>query len=191
MKVRSLLVLLLLLSTQAMATVEFPMLDIQNTAGDIGFSTDGSAMNIDASLIAELYAPGDGTAVAGDVSITADLDQVLNPSQFLYNNGSLSIVDNGEVLLSATFSDLTISVLNNTAFLAATLTYTGGLYAAGLTDGTLEGSLFQLNASDLAGVAQAATTIIKVGSVTAVPLPLSIYLLGSGLLVLFRLARRS
>ena len=66
MKVRSLLVLLLLLSTQATATVEFPMLDIQNTAGDIGFSTDGNSMNIDASLIAELYAPGDGTAVAGD-----------------------------------------------------------------------------------------------------------------------------
>lgn len=198
MKFRLMFVLIAFISTHASAAVDldWPMFDIQNGAGDSGFSTDGTTMEIDATLQAALQAPGvplDGPAVTGDVYITADFIQTLNPNQFSFGNGVLSVTDGADLLLSATFSDMIISVNSSLsqAFLATDLTYTGGLFAVGLSEGRLEGAVFNLSALDLSGVATATTTILKVGEISNVPLPMAGYLLGGALLVMFRFFRRA
>jgi hypothetical protein len=179
---------LLLVSNLAQASVSFPMLDIQTMAGDTSMTGDSSGLAIDASLIAQILDSNNNIAdVTGPVFLSADFDNVMNGYAYHYTNGTITIGEPGQELLTAMFDDFVVnSYTGGYALFEADLTYTGGSLFTSAVDanGRLEGTVMGLTSNDLTTTFSSSNIIMKLGDVSPVPLPAAFWLFCAGLVSL-------
>ena len=169
----------LMFAGSARASVQLPALDVQNFGADTGTGSDGTTLS--------MHATAYGITTSGGHIDIADQPFLLSAqyvsqsgSSYLFGNGSLSIGS----LLSASFSSLSIVSLGGGAGqVSADLSYTGGMLAAGIGAGRIEGILDGASSSDFSQAFTAPTLIAEVGR-TAVPIPAAVWMFGSGVLAL-------
>jgi len=130
-------------------------------------------------------------------TMLVDLNPDLTFSLTSDTAGAGSLLVDGGLALSATFSDLMITSLGSgTVVWSANLSYTGGSLAGGLTAGLVEGGFsgingFSMGQSLLGENFSGMGGLGKLGAVSAVPVPAAVWLFGSGLLGLAGIARRT
>lgn len=178
----------LVLTVAANATVVYPALDVQQLNADMGVASNSTGLTMDGTAFAIIYPDGSNWPGFPDQNFSLTSDAT--------GSGTLS-VGHGSIL-TATFSNLTLSDLGllGSAFsgvgnFAADLSYTGGSMAANLAGGRIEG-VFN-NATGIIGLGNTFTAgnmMIKLGKVQTVPVPAAVWLFGAGLLGLFGLAKR-
>ncbi len=173
-----LLALTLALPTLTNAAVILPALDIQSQTGDTGASLTATTFDIDATAIAIIF---NG---APDQVIPDEIFTLTSTGTYSGNVGLAEGVFSGTFsvgsLLSGSFGNLEVDNLGAGFYsFSADVSYTGGDLAGSLLTGRIEGDF-----SDLLG------TTAKVGQITVVPVPATIWLFGSGLIGLVAVSRR-
>lgn len=165
----------MLFTTTTAANVARPALDIQDYAGDAGFSLTATGPSIDATAFS-IVTNGNPIDIPDE---TFTLTSTAGSFDSLAGFGSFAGSINIGSLLSADFANLNVFDLSGGVYqFAGDLTYTGGSLMGNLTSGRIE------------GIASNSQLVAKIGAVAAVPLPAAAWLFGSGLLGLIRIARR-
>lgn len=169
------------------AAVDNPRLSIQVQGGDTGASSSAGSLFLDATAISLITSSTPIDIADTDFNLTASF--VSSTGNTLgavtsYNNGTITIGG----LLSATFNNLSIVNLGNSANFTADLVYTGGSIIGGLSGGRIEGALFNLS-GDLSNDFTAANVLADLGPV-AVPLPAAAWFFVPALLALFGFGTR-
>lgn len=161
-----------------------PQLDIQTLGSDTGVANSGGTLTIDATAIAIITNSTSVDIPDTPFFLTADYSSS-SGSDYFFNNGSLTVGS----LLTAEFANLTVTSLGGgTGVFSADLIYTGGDLQGNLTGGRIEGAFFNATSDDFSMDFSAADALAKVGAV--VPVPMAVWLLGSGLFALSGLAIR-
>ena len=176
---KSIFLLVLACTTlDASSAVLMPQLDIQTLQSDTGVANSGGTFTIDASAIAIINGTGSVDITDTPFFLTADYSGASGIDYF-FNNGSISIGS----LLVAEFANMTVTSLGSgIGLFAADLIYTGGDLQGNLLGGRIEGTFFGATSNDFSMDFSAADAIAKVGAV--VPVPLAVWLFGSGLFAL-------
>ena len=171
-------------ATAASATFTFPALELN----PVDVTSNGSGLTM--SGLAPFLLSDDTTVL---LDLIPDLSFTLTSD----TSGTGTLLVDGGVALSATFTNLAIVyTFSGMADWNADLTYTGGSLVGGLTAGRVEGGFtgisgsFSTLQSLLGQTFSASNGIAKVGPVAVVPVPAAVWLFGSGLLGLAGIARR-
>ncbi len=179
-----LLAVLMIFGSASAYAVTFPALELNPvavTGNNTGLSMTGTAP----------YILSDAT------TILLDLDPDLSFSLTSDTAGTGSLLIDGGLALSATFSNLVIASLGGGAVVwSADLTYTGGSLTGSLTAGLVEGGFggingFSMGQSLLGATFSGTGGVAKLSPVGTVPVPAAVWLFGSGLLGLAGIARRT
>lgn len=171
---RFIMAAVLMLPGLTCASIIYPALDIQDTAGDAGATITGTTFDIDSSVVAIITGTNPTTSInlIPDEIFTLTSTGSYDGTTGLFS-GSFTV---GSGLLSGTFVDLAVVNLGTSLSYQGDLIYTGGSLAGGLAGGRIEGGII------------GGGNVAKLGAV--VPVPAAVWLFGSGLLGLFGVAKR-